>query len=194
MSGAQSTVVDVDKLERDAVFEARERNLEDRVPVEQITDQLLPNSYTEIKTLLWIKSPSTCPVYKEALQEWQRKTKLLTSKVERRTKQSESLKSEIYNLVGYFSVFQGVVLTAVSQAQTSVLNCSKASVPILLSALASAVCFVGIWQKQQLIHSLEKTIECDTLALQVGNLASTNEFNSVLRCVVRNCGALFTIS
>jgi hypothetical protein len=122
--------------------------------------------YEEIKNLLWIEKS---PVHKRALEEWERKTNLFTARVERKKKQSGDLRNEIYNLVGFFSVFQGVLLTAVSQS--NLLHCNNAWSPISLSTLASVVTIAGVWQKFRVIEDLEKTIYKEGRALKVSMLA-----------------------
>lgn len=122
--------------------------------------------YEEIKNLLWIESH---PVHKRALEEWERKTKLFTARVERKKKQSGDLRNEIYNLVGFFSVFQGVLLTAVSQS--NLLHCNNSWSPLSLSTLASVVTIAGVWQKFRVIEDLEKTIYKENRALKVCMLA-----------------------
>lgn len=122
--------------------------------------------YEEIKNLLWIENH---PVHKRALEEWERKLNLFTARVERKKKQSGDLRNEIYNLVGFFSVFQGVLLTAVSQS--NLLHCNNAWSPISLSTLASVVTIAGVWQKFRVMEDLENNIYKEGRALQVSMLA-----------------------
>lgn len=100
-------------------------------------------------------------MYREALEEWDKKSIVVASSIERKTKQVESLKNEIYNLVGFYSVFQGVVFTAVAQGNEHFFTCSKCFIAIVLSILASVVSFVGVWQKHQKIQYLEDKLEED---------------------------------
>ncbi|XP_024361952.1 uncharacterized protein [Physcomitrium patens] len=142
--------VDVDQLEREA-----ERATSNDAPLKE------RNNYEKIKALLWIKDQRTPPVYREALEEWDKKSIVVASSIERKTKQVESLKNEIYNLVGFYSVFQGVVFTAVAQGNEHFFTCSKCFIAIVLSILASVVSFVGVWQKHQKIQYLEDKLEED---------------------------------
>jgi hypothetical protein len=94
---------------------------------------------------LWIKEDKVC---KTALKEWDRKTELLAARVDRREKYIADLKNEIYQLIGFFSAFQGLVLTAVTQlTQTSSNHCGKVWSPVVLSGLAWIVAVVGVGQK-----------------------------------------------
>lgn len=122
----------------------------------------LPPSYEEIKTLLWIENSV---VHKKALGEWERKSHLLTARVERKRKLGLHQRNEIYNLVGFFSVFQGVLLTAVSQS--NLLHCNNWWSPFVLSLLASIVTFVGVWQKFWYIWALDKTVNSEETSLKV---------------------------
>ena len=127
----------------------------------------LPQCYQEIKTLLWIENSV---VHNKALEEWERKSTLLTARVERKRKLSWNQRNEIYNLVGFFSVFQGVLLTAVSQS--NLLHCNNWWSPFTLSVLASLVTFVGVWQKFSYIWSLDKTISSEENTLKVRAVTS----------------------
>ncbi|XP_073388711.1 uncharacterized protein [Physcomitrium patens] len=52
---------------------------------------------------------------------WTEKDDLFVIRAEKKKKQTSSLYNEIYQLVGFYSVFQGVLLTAV--AQSNLLTC-----------------------------------------------------------------------
>ena len=121
----------------------------------EIENELLA-PFREVQNLIWIKRNS---VYSAALEEWDRKEKLLSSRVDKKEKRSGNLKNEIYQLVGFFSVFQGVVLTAVSQlaqSQDGYHTCKKVWSPVILTALAWVVATVGVWQKLSRIDTLER--------------------------------------
>ena len=122
----------------------------------------LPGSYTEIKRLLDIENH---PVYVKALQEWSRKEALFGNRVERKKKIVSNLKNEIYQLIGFFSVFQGVMLTAV--AQSSLLHCHNLWSPISLSVLASVASIFGVVHKLMQIQSFQRTIDSEDRTLKV---------------------------
>jgi hypothetical protein len=88
------------------------------------------------------------------------------------------LKNEVYQLIGFFSVFQGVVLTAVAQA--SQLHCHTCWIPISLSILASVVTIAGVIQKLDQIKDFQKTVHSEEDSLKVWHLFSeillTTEF------------------
>jgi hypothetical protein len=62
-----------------------------------------------------------------------------------------SVKNEIYQVVGFFSAFQGLLITAA--AQSNLLRCNNVGFILALSAFATAVAVFGIWQK---ITAMEK--------------------------------------
>jgi hypothetical protein len=136
-----------------------------RVPDdEELGVARLPQCYEEIKNLLEIqKSPN--PIYAKALEEWSKKETLFTSRVERKKKKVANLKNEIYQLIGFFSVFQGVLLTAVSQS--NLLHCNNLWSPIFLSVVASVITIFGVVQKLMQIKAFQKSIHSDEHSFKV---------------------------
>ena len=144
--------------DREEVFRAelmRDPDLAKRVPSEHIYG----TAFQQIRNLVWAKKH---PVYSVALDEWDRTERLVSSRVDRREKRSADLINQIFNLVGFYSVFQGVVLTAVSQLVSATSSCGsqcgKVWVPILLTLFAAVVTIVGILEKFTNIKSLETSI------------------------------------
>ena len=132
-------------------------------------------SEAEIRNIMWIKfGPEELEkvdggkkhlLYNEALVHWEAKDKLFATRVEKKTKQSLSVRNEIYQLVGFYSVFQGVLLTAV--AQSNLLHCNNWWSVFTLSALASFVTVFGVKQKFETIWGLEKTIATEDITRKV---------------------------
>lgn len=112
----------------------------------------------EIDSLLWIKRAGNEKL-KQALETWQSKDHLLASRVDKKRKQSNALINEIYQLIGFYSVFQGVLLTAVSQS--NLLLCHNWWTAFFLSLLASLVTIAGVIQKYHSILALELTINTE---------------------------------
>ena len=118
-----------------------------------------------VENRLWIKQNS---VYNEVLQDGEQRYKLFTERVDRREKRVEDLTNQVFNLVGFFSVFQGVILTAVTQLSTSVTTqlgaaqarplCGKVWVPVVLSALAAGVTVVSVLLKFKHLYTLDESI------------------------------------
>ncbi|KAG0607979.1 hypothetical protein M758_8G068600 [Ceratodon purpureus] len=117
----------------------------------------------EIDNILWVKGvqPTHANRCKEALKSWRRKDELFTSRIDRKRKQSSDFQNEVYQLLGFYSVFQGVLLTAV--AQSNLLHCNNTWTATLLSALASFVCIIGVVLKLRKIRELEHTIANEEL-------------------------------
>jgi membrane protein implicated in regulation of membrane protease activity len=68
-------------------------------------------------------------------------------------------------VLGFYIVFQGVVLTAVAQA--SALQCSQWWSPFTLSLIASIVTIVGVYQKLQVLHDVEQNLREERNSFQV---------------------------
>jgi hypothetical protein len=135
---------------------------------EELGNAVIPQCYEEIKRLLFIEKNPICA---KALQEWSRKETLFTSRVERKKSKVADLKNEIYQLIGFFSVFQGVLLTAVSQS--SLLHCNNLWSPILLSVVASVVTIFGAVQKLRHIEGFQETIHSEEQSMKVCHSRST---------------------
>jgi len=68
------------------------------------------------------------------LQEWERNFAVARSRTETKKTRSHNVKQELYQLIGFYGVFQGVIVSAVAQANPA----SPASwAPAYLSVLAS---------------------------------------------------------
>lgn len=112
--------------------------------------------FTEIGNLVWAKKD---PVMSVALEEWDRTERLLSARLERREKRRVDLINQIFNLVGFYSVFQGVVLTAVSQLASNLNSqCGKVWSPVVLSVVAAAVTLRGLLLKFTDLRDLEFNI------------------------------------
>ena len=118
----------------------------------------------DIRSLLWIEQPGN-EVYARAYQEWEKKDLLFASRIDKKKKQSSSLRNENYQLIGFYSVFQGVLMTAV--AQSSLLHCHNLWTALSLSLFASLVTIAAIMQKFWAILALEKTIQNEADTRQV---------------------------
>lgn len=110
-------------------------------------------SREQVKNLIWIDQSGR---HKKALEFWRRQDSLCTRRVDSKRKQSLAVKNEVYQLIGFYSVFQGVMLTAVSQS--NLLHCNNQWSAISLSGLASFVVVIGIIQKFWAVWELERTI------------------------------------
>lgn len=113
----------------------------------------------------------------EALKEWKENQKGLEGKVERRTKQTDRLIYEIYQLVGLYSVFVGVVFAAVVQSQN--LHCQHIWIPVLLCVVAWLIIILVTRKRLKRYNALRVTIKSEDKARAVTYLSSlpSSSFN-----------------
>jgi len=74
--------------------------------------------------------------------------------------------TEIYQLIGFFSVFQGVLFQGVAQLRTE-LSCRFYKIPITLSVLASVATCVGAHVKLAKVREYQKAVFRDKLRSKV---------------------------
>ncbi|CAM6059039.1 unnamed protein product [Sphagnum tenellum] len=106
-----------------------------------------------IRTLAKVKGlePTKVNFWKVAFEEFREKDTKYRNAKYKRIEDIRSVKNEIYQVIGFFSAFQGLVITAA--AQSNLLRCNKVGFILALSAFATAVAVFGIWQK---ITAMEK--------------------------------------
>jgi len=85
------------------------------------------------------------PKLRLLLRDWEKNYKVARERIEKKETRTINAKAELYQLLGFYSVFQGVVLTAVAQSNT--LYCLSSWGPASLSLLASAVTVVSVHYK-----------------------------------------------
>jgi hypothetical protein len=114
-----------------------------------------------IHNLLLIKGleANRTNLLKVALEEWQSESELFGKRVDKKQKEVRNIVNEIYQVVGFYSAFQGLLLTAV--AQSNLLHCNNLGFPLALSALATFVAVVGIGQKSRNIQRFNKLIQSE---------------------------------
>lgn len=148
----------------------------------------LPTCEKEIKFLVDLKADvdddeeevkQKKRVAREALQEWTEQVKVVEGKLSRRTKRVDSLTNEIYQLVALYSVFVGVVFTAV---QADRVRCQHVWSPITLCLLPGLVIAVVVEKKFINIRLIRKDIALDEISRRVhlknlGNLKSKGFLN-----------------
>lgn len=144
-------------------------------------DQQVP-AYKVAANLTKIFENAKYKLHRTALQDWQRREKDLFDKVSRRQTRSADLTNQIYNIIGWFAVFQGVVLTAVSQLTQTAGGkplCGKIWFPIVLTGFGAVVTVGGIVHKFRGLKSLELTINTEKQA------------QIVCSCFPSTCSSLF---
>jgi hypothetical protein len=76
------------------------------------------------------------------LKDWEKQFKVARDRIETKTSRANNAKNDLYQWIGFFSVFQGVILTAV--AQSSTFGCRQSWAPASLSLIASLVTVVSV--------------------------------------------------
>ncbi|CAM6051875.1 unnamed protein product [Sphagnum compactum] len=97
-----------------------------------------------------------------ALEDWQSSAELMGKRVEKREKEIRSTRNEIYQVVGFYSAFQGLLLTAI--AQSSLLHWNNRGYPLALSAYATGIAATGVVQKNKIISDWKKTLATENPA------------------------------
>ncbi|CAK9219411.1 unnamed protein product [Sphagnum troendelagicum] len=97
-----------------------------------------------------------------ALEYWQSSAELMEKRVEKKEKAIRSTRNEIYQVVGFYSAFQGLLLTAI--AQSNLLHWNNRGYPLALSAFATGITVTGVVQKNMIISALKKTIASENPA------------------------------
>jgi hypothetical protein len=100
------------------------------------------------------------PKLKLILTEWEKRFKVSSLRIEKKSTRSINAKNELYQLIGFYSVFQGVVLTAV--AQTSLIQCQQSWGPASLSLLASIATIISVYIKLKSYSDHRKALEEET--------------------------------
>jgi len=97
------------------------------------------------------------PKLKRILTEWEKRFEASSVRIEKKSTRSINAKNELYQLIGFYSVFQGVVLTAV--AQTNLIQCQQSWGPVSLSLLASIATIVSVYIKLKDYSEHRKALE-----------------------------------
>jgi len=119
---------------------------------------------------------------KQALEHWDKIASVLEDRLVKLKKESRNNKNEIYQLVGFFSAFQGLLLTAV--AQSSLLHKNNRAFPLALSAFATVLTVLGVGQKNMQIRELRETIKREDPIRKVHfSLYQNNRLSGVFKSV-----------
>jgi uncharacterized membrane protein len=119
---------------------------------------------------------------KVSLKEWQNNADLFGNRVDKRNNESRNVRNEIYQVVGFFSAFQGLLLTAV--AQSSLLHKNNRAFPLALSAFATVLTVLGVGQKNRQIRELRNTIQGEDPTRKVHfSLYQNNRLSGVFKSV-----------
>ncbi len=94
---------------------------------------------------------------KLSLREWEKRFKVARERIEKKSTRASNAKNELYQWIGFYSVFQGVVLTAV--AQSSTIFCKQSWGPASLSLLASIVTVLSVHFKLISYSKLKSSLD-----------------------------------
>ncbi|CAM6028451.1 unnamed protein product [Sphagnum balticum] len=108
----------------------------------------------EVECLLQIEKEKKL---NQTLIDWEKRFNVASSRIEKKRTRSINTKNELYQLIGFYTVFQGVVLTAV--AQTNLIRCSQSWGPASLSLLASIATIAGVYAKLKDYSELRRALE-----------------------------------
>lgn len=103
---------------------------------------------------------------KLAFDDWEKSLETSLKRREYKEALRDAIRNEIYQVIGFYIVFQGVIFTAVAQA--SVLRCHNWWTSFLLSLLTSLVTIGVVLQKLQDFWALETTIASEIGTAKVG--------------------------
>ncbi|CAK9875519.1 unnamed protein product [Sphagnum jensenii] len=138
--------------------------------------ELAPAASAEKKEVLVLVNPNeieadrlleidSVPKLKLILTEWEKRFEVSSLRIEKKNTRSINAKNELYQLIGFYSVFQGVVLTAV--AQTSLIQCQQSWGPVSLSLLASIATIVSVYTKLKDYSDHRKSLEEETASSKI---------------------------
>jgi len=96
--------------------------------------------------------PSKSNLWNLVYEKFNKRLKSAKKSSYKRKEEIRSVKNEIYHVVGFFSAFQGLLITAA--AQSNLLRCNNVGYILALSAFATAVAVFGIVQKNTAMEQL----------------------------------------
>jgi len=100
-----------------------------------------------------------------ALEDWDSAVGRLGEFMEKKAKETRSIRNEIYQVVGFYSAFQGLLLTAI--AQSNLLHWNNRGYALALSAFATGIAATGVVQKNKIISDMKKTLAMCSPAREV---------------------------
>jgi hypothetical protein len=121
-----------------------------------------------------------------AYKEFQNRLKSAENSSYKVEEEIRSVKNEIYQVVGFFSAFQGLLITAA--AQSNLLHCNNVGFMLALSAYATALAVFGIWQKITVMEGLRLANNRNKHLMEV---SPYNIFFLVVIASIQHSGATF---
>ncbi len=131
-------------------------------------DEDVPIDIVIVPNALGLSQIEAHPLLKLMLKDMENHAAAIARKIERKETRTFVVKNEIYQLLTFYVVFQGVVLTAVAQAST--LKCRHWWAPFTLSLIASVMTFVGVYQKLETFRQVKDDFENERFNSSVNGL------------------------
>jgi hypothetical protein len=122
---------------------------------------------TEIRGLLALRGlPDTkANLCRVALEDWQSREEILGIRGGKREKEIHRIMNEIYQVVGFYSAFQGLLLTAI--AQSTLLHWYNRGYPLALSALPTGIAAIGVVLKNKVITDMKRCLATENAERKV---------------------------
>lgn len=102
---------------------------------------------------------------RRAFEDWEKTFETFQKRREYKEAQRDAIRNEVYQVIGFYILFQGVIFTAVAQAST--LRCQNWWTSFLLSLLTSLVTIAVVLQKLSEFWALETTIASEKSSAKV---------------------------
>lgn len=132
------------------------------------------------------QNPPVPPLDHPLLEDLEKENKAERKNVELYRARCTADKTELYQLVGFYSVFQGVVFSAVANSAKSILTCQTSLLPALLSLLVSVATAISV-------HYKLRDYEIDRRKLiKSENLVEVSEYT--IRSLLHSFFSLFWLS
>ena len=132
------------------------------------------------------QNPPVPPLDHPLLEDLEKENKAERKNVELYRARCTADKTELYQLVGFYSVFQGVVFGAVTNSAKSILTCQTSLLPALLSLLVSVATAISV-------HYKLRDYEIDRRKLiKSENLVEVSEYT--IRSLLHSFFSLFWLS
>lgn len=120
-------------------------------------------SLEEGRVLSSIEDPHVRKV-RFALETWRAQYDVVKGRQDGKNGDIKDMKSEIYQLIGFFSVFQGVLFQGVSQLSVA---CEFRIIPMVLSIAASLGTIFGVFLKFTDLIDIQERSNGDAISIKV---------------------------
>ncbi|KAG0562722.1 hypothetical protein KC19_9G167600 [Ceratodon purpureus] len=137
-----------------------------RAHLEEVAGNVGPvSAYVEVRNEWWVEQD---PFLGAALRQWEKKLAYFDNSVYRRQKKTYQIRNQIFNLVGIFFIFQGILLVVVSllKASNGTAHCGLVWSPLALSLFTAWGTGSGVSSKFIRLRALEISIQDEKQAIK----------------------------